>query len=496
MDGDDKEQQETQADSEKDSRIQGVSLISRGSKEKTLHDGSKISEHDEKNEKKTNEGRKKYKEEGNQEKKEGEREKRRESRDDPDDKLNEPTKCNLKKREGNAKNVITRPSKPKKEPRKCQGSIRSKVSSATSKVKEDDDKRGKGKESKEASVEKEGEEGPALVSTHKVPFLDKLIDKDADARDLYQQIPRDRVPIDICVKKEFTLTFPPANPREIVLYKTMQVIDIPPSHHGAIHEQEDVDSLDLGDWICCINDQAVTDKNHYNTIVKKLSKQETPYTVKYTVLRTVRKKEISQEQVSLMVSRAFEFTPGYIYLVGFLCLYPGSSLGINVKSYYNKVYVSGTDNGFQSLGKRTFLVGDVILSIDNIDTTTVKEVKELLKTRLNSRTPFCMVAIERPCSPLALNRAKMALMAEKKLEKDPRMMDDVIAICNLEKELLSKQESQIPPSIYRPKELRDQSKSVNVHPEAREIPIQCDSINPKLLQRCPPPPGPNLRRVK
>ena len=54
--------------------------------------------------------------------------------------------------------------------------------------------------------------------------------------------------------------------------------------------------------------------------------------------------------------------PGYSYIVGYLAAYPGARVGLRVKSYENKVYVSSISHG--SLSEVTFCIGDVILSVD------------------------------------------------------------------------------------------------------------------------------------
>ncbi|CAD5216636.1 unnamed protein product [Bursaphelenchus xylophilus] len=353
------------------------------------------------------------------------------------------------------------------------------------------------KESKErGSAEPAKHKDPVAYPIESKPSVPKVVEGEQEALELYNKVPRCRVPLDIAIKKEFTLSFPPGRPREVCVYKTMQVVNLPEHHEGSVQPEEDVDQLDLGDWICCVNDVVIKDKAHYFSVVMELEKQPFPMDIKYTVLRTIRKKIITQEQAATMVSTAFEFTPGFIYLLGFLTLYPMSSLGINIKAYQGRVYISSTDNGFKSLGKRTFLVGDIIMSIDNVEVSSVKDAKDLIKKGLNSKERYCKVAIERPQSSIALSRVKLALMADKTVEQDPRLMDDVIAICDVEKDVILRTNPQAGPPIYHPRGERDTSKGISLHSEAKEVPIQCDSVNPKLLQHAPPQPGPQAKKRK
>ncbi|VDK49522.1 unnamed protein product [Anisakis simplex] len=205
-----------------------------------------------------------------------------------------------------------------------------------------------------------------------------------------------------------------------------------------------LEKFDLGDWVYALNDVTLRNKQQYFSMLKKFIRKNEPYKLKFTIYRTVKTIKIANVNLSPFIPQATEMQSGYSYLLGYITMYPGSSLGINIKSYNYKV---------------------------------------------------CIV-IERADSPRAIQQVKVALAAEKTRDIDPRMPDDVIDLCKTELNRMSLQKTFHPISIYRSGNLlqrcftRRGREGVRMAAGSVETGIGMDPINPILLQHVPPPPGP------
>ncbi|VDM47598.1 unnamed protein product [Toxocara canis] len=254
--------------------------------------------------------------------------------------------------------------------------------------------------------------------------------------------------------------------------------------------------LDLGDWVIALNNKVLTSKQHYYRIIREQLQRKVPYTLKYTVYRTVKTLVIDNAASSPLIPQAMELQSGYQYLVGYITMYPGSSLGVNIKAYNYRVFVTGTDNGFQSLGMRTFLVGDAILAVDGEPQTTVAGASSQIIQALTKRK-YVSVVIERAQSATAIGRVRQALLAEKTREKDPRMPDDAVQICRDEVKRRRCEPEPSLTSIYVDntntfsvvfKRMLKGPKSVKMALNSLESTIGMNPINPILLQHVTPPP--------
>uniref|UniRef100_A0A914QQW3 PDZ domain-containing protein n=1 Tax=Panagrolaimus davidi TaxID=227884 RepID=A0A914QQW3_9BILA len=148
---------------------------------------------------------------------------------------------------------------------------------------------------------------------------------------------------------------------------------------------------------------------------------------KFEIKRTKPPKMIESEgDVMKILPKAYDCAPGCRYIVGYICVYPGANLGIHIMSLDSKVYVTNAPYG--TLAGDIFLIGDVVLTIDNIPVTTVKLCSTNIKEALCTKG-WCRVLIERPVTQFAKQRTKNALKAEKCLEIDPKMPEDIMGIC-------------------------------------------------------------------
>ncbi|VDN05653.1 unnamed protein product [Thelazia callipaeda] len=183
--------------------------------------------------------------------------------------------------------------------------------------------------------------------------------------------------------------------------------------------------------------------------------------LQFEVYRTVKNEIIKDPRNSPFIPAAVEIQEGYEYLHGYLTLYPGSSLGINIKAFNYKVYVVSTDNGFTSLGVRTFMIGDAILAVDGQAQTTCSAVSQAIMGALNQKR-YVTTVIERPKTMVAAYIVQGVISAERTNLIDPKMPEDVIAICNEEVERVKKSS---------PKHLK------------KEVFIGMNPINPALLKK-------------
>uniref|UniRef100_A0AC34F9K4 PDZ domain-containing protein n=1 Tax=Panagrolaimus sp. ES5 TaxID=591445 RepID=A0AC34F9K4_9BILA len=162
---------------------------------------------------------------------------------------------------------------------------------------------------------------------------------------------------------------------------------------------------------------------------------------------------------------SLELLPGYSYLLAFLATFPGAKVGLYVKSYENRVYISSISHG--SLSEAVFHVGDVILSVDDVAIATVSDAHKRIHDALKTKR-WVQTVIERAESKVALQRMNVALKADRKLDIDPKMAEDIGGIVAKE--------------IKRMKESKDM---ITVSQISRETPIQCDPVNVKLLIKVP-----------
>jgi len=287
---------------------------------------------------------------------------------------------------------------------------------------------------------------------------------------------------DLIEKLEAKVVFPPGNPLDIRVNRGMTISRIPETMREC--------GLDLGDWITGMNGEPFKSRTSYTAKLRKLwdeNKDKKTFEVTYQFQRVLRTQEIKDPIRCSSIHQAYEIDPCCTYLFGVLSLFPGSNLGLSIKSYYGKVYVSSVDNGFKSLAMRTFLVGDAILSVNGQAVSIISEASEKIVDGLKTKK-FVKVVIERAVSQAAIGRVKQVLRTHKQPDIDPRMADDVVEICKQE---LARMKYDNPDddlsSILRDEEQKkDATPSLTFSDISAESPIGMDIINPVLLSKPPP----------
>ncbi|KAM3723415.1 tRNA(Met) cytidine acetate ligase [Dirofilaria immitis] len=181
--------------------------------------------------------------------------------------------------------------------------------------------------------------------------------------------------------------------------------------------------------------------------------------------------------------KGYDRAPGYSYIRGLMILYPGGNLGMNVKSYNSKVYVTSTDQ--MSIASAACLMGDCIIDVDGIPVTSTVSCGERVISGLKYHK-FVLMTIERAVDMQAIRVVKFVLLVEKIPEKDPRMAHDTTKIGLDEADKI--RQNALPTtlkSIYRGKHGHGQ-KHLVIREMSMFTPIGADPFNPLLMQAVPP----------
>uniref|UniRef100_A0A915C1I0 PDZ domain-containing protein n=1 Tax=Parascaris univalens TaxID=6257 RepID=A0A915C1I0_PARUN len=115
--------------------------------------------------------------------------------------------------------------------------------------------------------------------------------------------------------------------------------------------------------------------------------------------------------------KGYDVVPGYDYFLGLMVLYPGGKLGMNVKSYNSKVYVTHTDQ--LSLSTSTCIVGDCIVEVSGTPVTSTAVCSSIILKSLKEKK-YVVMTLERAVSQRALHFVRFVLLAEKTKQLDIR----------------------------------------------------------------------------
>ncbi|KAJ1358361.1 hypothetical protein KIN20_016777 [Parelaphostrongylus tenuis] len=191
--------------------------------------------------------------------------------------------------------------------------------------------------------------------------------------------------------------------------------------------------MEFGDHIIGINDEHVEDRIHFHRLIRFLAAQKKHQRIRFTVQRVISSVPISKSR--LTVPKELISKQHCDYFKNTMIFYPRSSLGTNIKSVNGKVYVMTTDNGFNSIARRAFYIGDALLSVNDTPCTSTKQASKLLLDALKTKgikdlmAVQARVIVERPVNPAAIAIVKAVLYMKTANVMDPKMPDDVVAIC-------------------------------------------------------------------
>ncbi|VDK73168.1 unnamed protein product [Litomosoides sigmodontis] len=235
------------------------------------------------------------------------------------------------------------------------------------------------------------------------------------------------------------------------------------------------EKIQICDFLTHLEDEPITSKKGFYDRMKVLRNTRREF--------NLRLRRPLWNTPAARLPKGYDRAPGYNYIRGLMILYPGANLGMNVKAYNNKVYVTSTDQ--MSIASATCLMGDCIIEVDGIPITSTASCGERVISGLKRRK-FVLMTIERAVDVQAIRVVKFVLLVEKIPEKDPRMAQDTTKIGLDQAERIRR--NALPPilkSIYRGKRENGQ-KRLAIREMSMFTPIGADPFNPLLMQAVPP----------
>ncbi|EYC41158.1 hypothetical protein Y032_0580g256 [Ancylostoma ceylanicum] len=219
--------------------------------------------------------------------------------------------------------------------------------------------------------------------------------------------------------------------------------------------------------------------------------------IRFSVARVISSLQVPKSDPSIpaeMIS-----TQQCQYFRNTMVFFPRSSLGINIKSVNKKVYVESTDNGFNSIARRAFYIGDALLTVNDAKCTSVRNASNLLLNSLKTKG-IARVLVERPVEPAAVAFVRAVLLVNKANVMDPKMPDDVVIICNNELKRMRQQRTE--PKKYILKKSNTEKtqnekktsestgskkscRSIRISDTSTEVAIGMELLNPALLEHVP-----------
>ncbi|VDN81423.1 unnamed protein product [Brugia pahangi] len=233
--------------------------------------------------------------------------------------------------------------------------------------------------------------------------------------------------------------------------------------------------LKICDFLTHIEDEPITSKREFYDKLKLLRDVGKEF--------NLRLRRPLWNTPATRLPKGYDRAPGYSYIRGLMILYPGGNLGMNVKSYNSKVYVTSIDQ--MSIASAACLMGDCIVDVDGTPVTSTVSCGERVISGLKHRK-FVLMTIERAIDVQAIRVVKFVLLVEKVPEKDPRMAQDTTKIGLNEAQKI--RQNALPGTlkgIYRGKHGYGQKRLV-IHEMSMFTPIGADPFNPLLMQAVPP----------
>uniref|UniRef100_A0A1I7ZYU3 PDZ domain-containing protein n=1 Tax=Steinernema glaseri TaxID=37863 RepID=A0A1I7ZYU3_9BILA len=264
------------------------------------------------------------------------------------------------------------------------------------------------------------------------------------------------------------MQFSPEEKVGVVVSKGLLVIKV--------EQQSAINKLFLCDFVTHVNGKAVESKKLFYVMLHSIRKGgNAPFTV--TVRRPI------WNTPTNTLPNGYDRPHGYQYFTGLFVLYPASSLGIGIKAYNSKVYVSHTEQN--SLSASASYIGDCIVDVGGVPVTGTAECSELLVAGL-TKNNFVTFTIERAVDDNAVRAVRIALLAEKTQVIDPPMARDCMEIGVAETERFQQhsQNAITAKSIYRVKASK-LGKNVSVSELSSESAIGADPYNPMMMQKVP-----------
>ncbi|VDK54610.1 unnamed protein product [Anisakis simplex] len=246
------------------------------------------------------------------------------------------------------------------------------------------------------------------------------------------------------------------------------------------------DKLKLFDFIHSINEKPVEGKTAFGKLVRKAKRSNEMFKLNIRRLNWNLPTEVLPE--------GYDNVPGYAYFLALLVTIPGTDIGMSIRSFNSKVYVTNIEQ--QSMSSRSCLVGDCIVAVNQTPVTTVATCRNKMITSLTAKA-YLVLTLERPVDKQAVRVVKFALTVEKAPHLNPRMAIDTTKIGLDEANKIKTSTVAVPTrSIYRskirklgaPPTPREQIKNVlvSINAESQFTTIMADPYNPLLMEAVPP----------
>uniref|UniRef100_A0A915BEX7 PDZ domain-containing protein n=2 Tax=Parascaris univalens TaxID=6257 RepID=A0A915BEX7_PARUN len=235
--------------------------------------------------------------------------------------------------------------------------------------------------------------------------------------------------------------------------------------------------LKLCDFIVKIDNQRIMSKAEFYVHMRNMRRSEEEF------ILTVRRPRWNEPAEYL--PEGYDRVPGYSYITALLLQYPGAALGMNIKSYNSKVYITHTDQ--LSISVQSCLMGDCIVDVQGTPVTTVASCNALIISYLSVKK-YAVMTLERPIDEQAVRVVRCALLAEKKPEINARMAADTTEIGLREAEKIRcRRNERKQRSIYRKQPKKpNERRHVKMAELSIFTPITCDPYNPILMKAVPP----------
>ncbi|CAD5235061.1 unnamed protein product [Bursaphelenchus xylophilus] len=239
--------------------------------------------------------------------------------------------------------------------------------------------------------------------------------------------------------------------------------------------------LDIGDFVVEVNGVSLKSKEQFYVEIKTvLTKGEEPQPLSLKIRRPkwIRQTEKNQFEQEL---------GGFSYHTSLMILLPGSVLGMNIRAYNMKVYVSRVEPN--SLAARSIRIGDCILGVDDVGCTSVKHCLDRMNEAMK-KDKAVILTIERPESIQAVEMVKCALRAQKQTMVDSALAKDAVEIGKRESERIRAGRLIKPKPIYRRVDKKSKNSSaksnkqhVQVKDKSSQLSIGADPFNPIFMAR-------------
>ncbi|CAD5228584.1 unnamed protein product [Bursaphelenchus okinawaensis] len=273
--------------------------------------------------------------------------------------------------------------------------------------------------------------------------------------------------------KDLTATITKTEKRAILVSSALIVLRIDEKSNMA-------NVIEIGDYITQVNGVRITSKEHFYKEIKGVLAKGSPETITFHIRRP--------KWMIKTTSHGFEqVAEGYDYYTSLMVLLPGHVIGMNIRAYQNRVYVSSVQP--RSLAARSIRIGDCIAGVDQTPCLSVKDCLNMMDF-IMKKDKAVTLHLERPVSPEAVEVVKAALRARKNNMADHLLAPDACEIGRQQAEKIRAGNLPKPKLIMKKPNKKPAAgdsvkRHVKVEETASQIKIDSDPFNPIFLASLP-----------